>query len=130
MRFLDYQKVRQAERTKATELFGTAEEPTELATKVRRASTSHPPKAHGTDFAVFTQIMGVKSSTFNVTTANGTATSGSRMKRLKLTEKEKSRLQDRIKKATSLQEIIELEKALEEGRLPPGILGDDDVVEE
>lgn len=69
--------------------------------------------------------MGIKSSTFNVATANGTATSGSRMKRLKLTDKEKAKLQDRIKKATSLQEIIELEKALEEGRLPPGILVDD-----
>lgn len=34
MRFLDYQKVKQAEREKATELFGTAEEPTELASKV------------------------------------------------------------------------------------------------
>lgn len=51
------------------------------------------------------------------------------MKRLKLTDKEKSRLQERIKKATSLQEIIELEKALEEGRLPPGILGDDEMEE-
>jgi U2 small nuclear ribonucleoprotein A' len=34
VRFLDYQKVKQAEREKATELFGTAEEPTELASKV------------------------------------------------------------------------------------------------
>lgn len=34
MRFLDYQKVKQAEREKAEELFGTAEEPTELASKV------------------------------------------------------------------------------------------------
>lgn len=35
MRFLDYQKVKQAEREKAAELFGTAEELTELASKVR-----------------------------------------------------------------------------------------------
>lgn len=34
VRFLDYQKVRQAEREKAETVFGTAEEPTELATKV------------------------------------------------------------------------------------------------
>lgn len=34
VRFLDYQKVRQTEREKAQEVFGTAEEPTELATKV------------------------------------------------------------------------------------------------
>lgn len=72
-----------------------------------------------------TQIMGIKSSTFNIPTSNGAATSGSKMKRLKLTDKEKQRLQERIRKATSLEEIIALEKALEEGRLPPGILGDD-----
>lgn len=126
MRFLDYQKVRQAEREKAKTVFGTAEEPTELATKVCTRPTylpAHPMSAHR--LTKVTQIMGIKSSTFNVVTSNGTATSGSRMKRLKLTDKEKSRLQERIKKATSLQEIIELEKALEEGRLPPGILGDD-----
>ncbi|KKY36014.1 putative u2 small nuclear ribonucleoprotein a [Diaporthe ampelina] len=103
VRFLDYQKVKQAEREKATELFGTAEEPTELASKIK----------------------GIKSQTFNVSTSNGEATSGSKMKRLKLTDKEKQRLQERIKKASSLEEIIRLEKELEEGRLPAGILGDD-----
>lgn len=36
MRFLDYQKVKQVEREKAAELFGSAEEPTELASKVCR----------------------------------------------------------------------------------------------
>jgi U2 small nuclear ribonucleoprotein A' len=34
VRFLDYQKVKQAEREKAAELFGTADEPTALASKV------------------------------------------------------------------------------------------------
>lgn len=43
MRFLDYQKVKQAERQKARELFGTAEEPTELASKVR---ASPPPPTY------------------------------------------------------------------------------------
>lgn len=103
VRFLDYQKVKQAEREKAAELFGSVEEPTELAS----------------------QIMGIKSKTFNAPAANGSATSGSRMKRLKLTDKEKQRLQERIKKASSLEEIIRLEKELEEGRLPAGIMGDD-----
>lgn len=103
VRFLDYQKVKQAEREKATELFGTAEEPTELASKIK----------------------GIKSQTFNVSTSNGEATAASKMKRLKLTDKEKQRLQERIKKASSLEEIIRLEKELEEGRLPAGILGDD-----
>lgn len=103
VRFLDYQKVKQAEREKAAELFGTAEEPTELASKIK----------------------GIKSQTFNVTATNGEATGGSRMKRLKLTDKEKQRLQERIKKASSLEEIIRLEKELEEGRLPAGIMADD-----
>ncbi|KAG6366315.1 hypothetical protein INS49_000492 [Diaporthe citri] len=103
VRFLDYQKVKQAEREKATELFGTAEEPTELASKIK----------------------GIKSQTFNVSTSNGEATAASKMKRLKLTDKEKQRLQERIKKASSLEEIIRLEKELEEGRLPAGILADD-----
>ncbi|KAJ0115339.1 u2 small nuclear ribonucleoprotein a [Diaporthe amygdali] len=103
VRFLDYQKVKQAERDKATELFGTAEEPSELASKIK----------------------GIKSQTFNVSAANGEATAVSKMKRLKLTDKEKQRLQERIKKASSLEEIIRLEKELEEGRLPAGILGDD-----
>ncbi|KAI3402210.1 hypothetical protein diail_139 [Diaporthe ilicicola] len=103
VRFLDYQKVKQAEREKAAELFGTAEEPTDLASKIK----------------------GIKSQTFNVSTTNGEATAASRMKRLKLTDKEKQRLQERIKKASSLEEIIRLEKELEEGRLPAGILGDD-----
>lgn len=34
MRFLDFEKVREAERLRAKELFGTVEEPTELATQV------------------------------------------------------------------------------------------------
>lgn len=71
------------------------------------------------------QIKGIKSQTFNVSTSNGEVTSGSKMKRLKLTDKEKQRLQERIKKASSLEEIIRLEKEMEEGRLPAGILGDD-----
>lgn len=37
VRFLDYQKVKDAERQKAKELFGTAEAPTELASRVSQA---------------------------------------------------------------------------------------------
>lgn len=75
--------------------------------------------------------MGTKSQTFHIHNSaaspnGGVAGAGSKMKRLKLTDKEKQRLQDKIKKASSLEEIIRLEKELEEGRLPPGILGDDD----
>ena len=35
-----------------------------------------------------------------------------------------------IKKADSLEEIIRLEKALNEGRLPPGVMVDEDAMEE
>ncbi|EAA33128.1 U2 small nuclear ribonucleo protein A [Neurospora crassa] len=113
VRFLDYVKVKDAERQKAKELFGTADEPTELAKTIK----------------------GIKSKTFDVgaSSANGAAGSGpsSKLSRLKLTEKEKKKLQDLIKKADSLEEIIRLEKALNEGRLPPGIIAeDDDAMEE
>lgn len=114
MRFLDYQKVREAEREKARELFGTVEEPSELAQK----------------------IMGIKSKTFDSTTTSGGKGGGpggemSKLSRLKLTDKEKKKLQELIKKANSLEEINRLEKALLEGRLPPGIIVEDgDAMEE
>ncbi|KAH6635133.1 leucine-rich repeat-domain-containing protein [Chaetomium sp. MPI-SDFR-AT-0129] len=105
VRFLDYQKVKDAEREKAKELFGSAEAPTDLAS----------------------QIMGVKSKTFDVGSANGPAgaSQASKLSRLKLTEKERKKLEEMIKKAESLEEIIRLEKALNEGRLPPGIMVED-----
>ena len=66
--------------------------------------------------------MGIRTKTFEVS-SNGTAAS-SKLSRIKLTDAEKKRLQERIKKATSLQEIIALEKELNEGRLPSGIHAD------
>jgi U2 small nuclear ribonucleoprotein A' len=69
-----------------------------------------------------TQIMGIKTTAFDVS-ADGQA-APSKLSRIKLTDAEKKRLQERIKKATSLQEIIALEKELNEGRLPSGIHGD------
>lgn len=73
--------------------------------------------------ASFFQIMGKKSKTFEVT-SNGSSAAPSKLSRIKLTDEEKQRLQEKIKKATSLQEIIALEKELNEGRLPSGIYGD------
>ena len=76
--------------------------------------------------------MGTKSKVFDVA-ASAAASSGatsSRLSRLKLTDKEKRKLQDLIKKADSLEEIIRLEKALNEGRLPPGVMVDEDAMEE
>ena len=61
--------------------------------------------------------MSRKTKTF---AANGSAPS-SKLSRIKLSDEEKQRLQDKIKKATSLQEIIALEKELNEGRLPSGV---------
>lgn len=125
MRFLDYQKVKDAEREKAKELFGTAEEPTELASKVCSSSNSHTWTVQHTNWR-YTQIMGVKSNTFDPASGSGpSATTSTKISRLKLTDKERKKLQDMIKKASSLEEIIRLEKALNEGRLPPGVMLDD-----
>jgi U2 small nuclear ribonucleoprotein A' len=41
VRFLDYKKVKDVEREKAKELFGTAAEPSALASKVRLAHSCH-----------------------------------------------------------------------------------------
>lgn len=108
VRFLDFKKVKDAERTKAKELFGTAAEPTALASK----------------------IMGVKSRTFDVSSTNGTsAPSAAKNYRVKLTNKERKKVEDMIKNAKSLQDIIRLEKELNEGRVPTGAQ-DTDMMEE
>lgn len=130
MRFLDYQKVKDAERNKARELFGTPEEMTELANKVRL-----PPRLEWEwGLMCGIQIVGTKSKVFDVAGSAAAAASGgataSRLSRLKLTDKERKKLQDLIKKADSLEEIIRLEKALNEGRLPPGVMVDEDAMEE
>ena len=103
VRFLDYRRVREAERQKSRDLFGTIEEPSALASK----------------------IMGVKSRTFDVPSSssgivNGAAATTDRVSRVKLTEKEKKRVEGLIRNAKSLQEIARLEKELNEGRIPGG----------
>lgn len=109
VRFLDYRKVKDVEREKARELFGTAAEPSALASK----------------------IMGVKSKTFDIPTANGTsATSSSKNYRVKLTDKERKKVEELIRNAKSLQDIIRLEKELNEGRVPAAAQGADDEMEE
>ncbi len=69
--------------------------------------------------------MGVKSRTFDIPSAGGAAAangaaSGDKMYRVKLTEKEKKRVEKLIRNAKSLQEIARLEKELNEGRIPGG----------
>jgi vacuolar-type H+-ATPase subunit H len=108
VRFLDYQKVKAAEREAAKELFGTEEEPTELASK----------------------IMGTKSKAVETTAADITAEPTSKLKHMKLTDAEKKRLKDMIKKADTLEEMIRLETMLKEGRLPAGVHNAGDPMEE
>jgi len=108
VRFLDYRKVKDIERQKGNELFGTAKEPSALASK----------------------IMGLKSKTFDVPSANGaTPSSSSKNYRVKLTDKERRKVEDLIKNAKSLQDIIRLEKELNEGRVPAAAQGADDMEE-
>ena len=76
------------------------------------------------------QIMGVKSRTFDIPSAslaNGTAGAGDKSYRVKLTDKEKKRVEGLIRNAKSLQEITRLEKELNDGRIPQG--GGDDMEE-
>ncbi|KAF7712209.1 U2 small nuclear ribonucleoprotein A' [Penicillium ucsense] len=104
VRFLDYQKVKDVEREKAKELFGTVEQPSALASKT----------------------MGVKSRAFD--SSNAAATTGQTEKaiRVKLTDAERKRVEKMIREAKSLQEITRLEKELNEGRIPGGALGASD----
>lgn len=101
VRFLDYQKVKDVERAKAKELFGTAEEPSALASK----------------------IMGIKSRTFDVSNVATDRAPADKAIRVKLTASERKRVEQMIREAKSLQEITRLEKELNEGRIPGGALG-------
>lgn len=80
--------------------------------------------------------MGIKSRTFDVpsstTNGNGSAVAagGEKGVRVKLTEKERKRVEKMIREAKSLAEITRLEKDLNEGRVPAGAGGDDDDMEE
>lgn len=71
--------------------------------------------------------MGVKSKTFDIpSNANGsTSTSASKTMRVKLTDKERKKVEELIRNAKSLQDIIRLEKELNEGRVPLAAQGDD-----
>ncbi|KAF2226775.1 leucine-rich repeat-domain-containing protein [Elsinoe ampelina] len=96
VRFLDYAKVKDAERSAAKELFGPSiKEPSEAAKAVLSVRKGRPLVVHG---------------------ANGDA-AGKRVK-TKLTDEEKARYEKLVKNATSLKEIERLEKMLREGRVP------------
>jgi U2 small nuclear ribonucleoprotein A' len=69
------------------------------------------------------QILSIKSkATFDVgPIANG---SSNHDVRIKLTPKERKRVKDMIENAKSMREIEELERMLNEGKVPGGILDD------
>ncbi|KAL8938529.1 MAG: hypothetical protein Q9211_003162 [Gyalolechia sp. 1 TL-2023] len=75
------------------------------------------------------EIMGIKSRTFDIPGASATGTHGAqpgdKNYRVKLTEKEKKRVEVLIRNAKSLEEIARLEKELNEGRIPGGGGGDE-----
>lgn len=73
--------------------------------------------------------MGVKSRTFDIPSTDG-ATPASKNYRVKLTDKERKKVEELIRNAKSLQEIIRLEKELNEGRVPLGAQGANDQMEE
>ncbi|KAJ5803088.1 U2 small nuclear ribonucleoprotein A [Penicillium pulvis] len=102
LRFFDYQKVKDVERAKAKELFGTFEEPSALASKIK----------------------GIKSKTFDASIAAATNNASTdKAIRVKLTDAERKRVEKMIREAKSMAEITRLEKELNEGRIPGGALG-------
>ncbi|KAF2871759.1 U2 small nuclear ribonucleoprotein A [Massariosphaeria phaeospora] len=98
VRYLDFTRVRDAERSTATKLFGTAAEPTDLAS----------------------QFLGQQASGFVVPSYanNSDAPAKTRI----FTAEDRERLTQAIKAAGSLAEIERLEKDFGEGRVPPPIL--------
>ena len=67
--------------------------------------------------------MGIKSRTFDTAAAGTSDVSGAKASRVKLTDKERERLKELIKNASTLEEVTRLERALNEGRIPPGVIG-------
>ncbi|KAK5115633.1 U2 snRNP complex subunit [Meristemomyces frigidus] len=103
IRFLDFQKVKDAERSKAKELFGTADAPTELAQSII-AVRSNKPMSYSA-----------------APTTNGAG----KGQKLKITDKEKKRFEALVRKAKTLADVQKLEKMFSEGRLPAEVVGED-----
>jgi len=126
--------VKDVERKKGEELFGSAAEPSQLALKVSYppcSSSFFLPRLPGTGNSDknVKQIMGIKSRTFEAPSANGIAAAApNKNYRVKLTDKERKKVEEMIRKAKTLEEIIRLEKELNEGKVPAG--AHDDAMEE
>lgn len=95
--------MREAERDKAKELFGTFEAPTELAQSIIAVRSRH-----ATGAIVAPAVNGVGKGA-----------------KVKITEKERKRFEALVKKATTLSEVQRLEKAFAEGKLPAGVSEED-----
>jgi len=105
VRFLDFVKVREAERKRALELFGSGEEDmTDLAR----------------------EIVGKRSAGGPSVGRRGEENGGGGGGRVKLSGKERKRVEAMIRNAKSLVEIERLERELNEGRIPGGVVDDDD----
>ncbi|KXL50902.1 hypothetical protein M433DRAFT_151028 [Acidomyces richmondensis BFW] len=112
IRFLDFQKVKDAERALARDLFGPSPDaPTDLARSIRAAA--HRSSTAPQQVAMFPNGGGAK-----------------RGPKLRLSDAEKARFEARLKKATTLAEVQQLEKMLSEGRLPPGVADGEEEDEE
>ena len=78
------------------------------------------------------QIIGIKSRTFDIPSSSSALNGGAstdKTYRIKLTDKERKRVEALIRNAKSLQEITRLEKELNEGRIPGGGGGGDEMEE-
>ncbi|KAK7527032.1 leucine-rich repeat-domain-containing protein [Phyllosticta citriasiana] len=111
LHYLDCQRVTQSERQEAVETFGTEEEPTELAMKVRLYSLpSDPFRADPASV----QIMSKRSTTID--TSNGTDKS-SNVGLTKLTGEEREKIKELLKNAKTLDEVARLQQMIESGKI-------------
>ena len=69
--------------------------------------------------------MGIKSRTFEAPSSNGIAAAApNKNYRVKLTDKERKNVEAMIRNAKTLDEIMRLEKELNEGKVPAGAHAD------
>ena len=104
IRYLDFAKVKDAERKKATELFGTKDEPTPLAKKIAsvKSREADNPDAFSTAAAASDGIDRTGQTSF--------------------TPDQRKQLEEMIRNAKTLTEMTRLEAALKEGRMPSSLL--------
>lgn len=97
--------MKDAERTRGKELFGTFDAPTELAQSIISVRSNRP-------FSAAPAVNGVGKD-----------------QKMKITEKERKRFEALVRNASSLAEVQKLEKMFAEGRLPTDVAGADEMDE-